>query len=453
MRIALSLLAILMTLVAGAGFTVLLWRGKRAILWSELFGYGWLLGAGIVSMLVAIGGAILPGSVLVAAVSAVCVFIGAAAWKKIQKGFPIEFGFGTATVWEKWLSLIVLLPILYMGYAAFRDAMLWDGLVVWELKARHAFLAGGSLPGTYFSDASRARFHPSYPLYLPFTELWVYLWVGDSDQTAVKLIFPIFYAAALLLLWSASLRITGKTWVAAMTSVLPIFIPFLADHGLGLVEGYADFPLAAMYLAGVASLLAWRLKGIEGAWPVAVVCAALLPWMKQEGIILLASLIALAGVIHGVSGWRRTLVFALPGIAVALSWRLAMRWVHAVDESVFQTITSESLSHNLPRLLPIVQSMGYRLSLLKNWGLLWYSVPAALFCLAWRKQKIAIFLTVALLTPLALDVIPYLFTSLDLQFHITSSFDRLAVQVSLVAVLCLGLILSGARSDSGCDEQ
>lgn len=443
MRFAASILAILMVFLAGTGLIALLWRGARAILLTELLGLGWLLGAGLVSILLAVGGLFLPGSILLVAVSAICVLLGALGWRRMRHGFSIEMGLAGVANWEKWLSLIALLPIAYMAFATLHHAMLWDGLIVWELKARHAFLAGGSLPVSYFSDATRARYHPGYPLYLPFTELWVYLWVGDCDQTVVKLILPIFYAAATLLLWSSMLRLTGRAWAATLTSVLPIFIPLLADHFLGLLEGYADFPLATLYLAGVAALLAWRLKAIEGHWRIAVACASFLPWIKQDGIILLASLIAVAALVHGRSGWRRTLLFALPGALIAVAWRLAMHGVHAVDESVFQPVTRETLTQNLPRLWPIVETMGDRLSLLKNWSLLWYAVPVALLCLAWRQRSMTAWLLAALVVPLFLDIGPYLFTSLDLHFHITSSFDRLALQISLVAVLCLGLALAG----------
>lgn len=446
MRIAACLLAILMMLSAGMGFTAWLWRGGRAIFAAEWLGLGWLFGAGLVSLALALGGLLLPGSILLPIVAVACLLLGLLGLTRWRQGFAVESGLGGVAGWEKWLSLLVLLPIFYMSYAAFRDALLWDGLVVWELKARHAFLAGGSLPAAYFTDATRARFHPSYPLYLPFTELWTYLWMGDCDQTVMKVIFPLFYAASVLLLWSGVLRLTGKAWAATATSVLPIFIPLMADHGLGLVEGYADFLLATVYLAGLVALLAWRSQGLESGWRVAVACAALLPWVKQDGLLLLASLIAVAVLVHGWAGWRRTLLFALPGMVVVLGWKLAMRAVHAVDESVFQPVTAQTISHNLPRLGPIVSAMGYQLSQIKNWSLLWYAVPVALVCLVWRQRQTGWWLLAALLGPLALDMVPYLFTKLNLAFHILTSFDRLALQISLVAVLSLGLALTGPET-------
>jgi len=439
------LLAVLTVFAAGSGLTLALWRRSGAILAAEFFGLAWLLGAGVVSALLALAGIGLTGGALFAVVTLGTLLLGALGVQRLREGARIETGWAGAPAWEKWLSVIALIPIGYIAAVTFRDAMNWDGLLIWESKARHAFLAGGSLPAEYFSDATRVRNHPNYPLYLPFTELWVYLWIGDCDQTAVKAIFPIFYAAAMALLWSATWRLSGRLWVAALTALVPLFVPLMADHGLGLLQSYADFLLGSVYLAAVGALLAWRLKGVEGAWPVAVACAALLPWIKQEGMLLLGSLVLLAALVHGWRDWKRTLLFALPGIGIVVAWRIAMHSVHVVDGTAFQALTLENLRANLPRLGPIIYLMGAQLALLKAWSLLWLAVPVALACLAAQRRREALWLAVALLVPLLLDVIPYLFTRLDLVFHIATSLDRLILQLSLVAVLCLGLALEGSR--------
>lgn len=439
------LLAVLTVFAAGSGLTLALWRRSGPILAAELFGWSWLLGAGVVSALLALAGTVLSGGVLFASVAAGTLLLGLLGGQRLRAGLRVETGLGGAPAWEKWLSILALLPVYYIGAVAFRDALTWDGLLIWEAKARHAFLAGGSLPAAYFSDATRVRFHPAYPLYLPFTELWVYLWVGDCDQTAVRVVFPIFYAAAMALLWSAALRLSGRLWVAALTALLPLFVPRMLDHGLGLLQGYADFILAAVYLAGVGALLAWRAKGVAGGWPIAVTCAALLPWIKQEGVLLMGSLCVLAALAHGWRGWRRVLLFALPGIVTAVSWRLALHSVQVVEETTFHALTLENLRASLPRLGPIFYFMGRQFSSLANWSLLWFSVPVALLCLAWQRRREALLLAVALLLPLLLDVIPYMFSRLDLVFHLSTSLDRLVLQLALVAVLCLGLALEGSR--------
>ncbi len=439
------LLAMATIWLAGAGLVLVLWRGPQAIFWAELFGLGWLFGAGLISVALTLGGAVFSGGALIAAVAGIAMIFAALGAKRLRDGARLSTGFHGAAPWEKWLSLIALLPILYMAVFTFRDVINWDGLFNWESKARHAFLAGGALPACYFSDATRVRNHLSYPLYLPFTELWVYLCIGDCHQTAVKVLFPTFYAAATALLWSAARRLTGRLWMAAVTALLPLFIPWMTDHGLGLLQGYADFILAAVYLASVGALLVWRVKGVEGAWPIAAAGAALLPWVKQEGVLLLASLLVQAALARGWRGWRATLLFSAPAVAGLIVWRLALFALRAVEVSDFQPITLASLQANLPRLSTIFLLMAAQLSLWENWSLLWWGVPLALACLAWQRRRETLGLAVAIGLPLLLDVIPYLFTRLDLFFHIQTSLDRLVLQISLVAVLTLGLALEGKR--------
>jgi hypothetical protein len=438
--------------LAGAGCVLALWRGSQAILGAELFGLGWLLGAGLISVALTLAGTVFSGAALIGAVASIAIIFAALGVKRLRDGVRVSTGFHGAAPWEKWLSLIALLPILYMAAVTFRDAINWDGLFNWESKARHAFLSGGVLPASYFSDESRLRNHLSYPLYLPFTELWIYLCIGDCHQTAVKLLFPTFFAAAIALLWSAARRLTDCLWIAAATALIPLFIPWMTDHGLGLLQGYPDFILAAVYLASVAALLVWQVKGVEGAWPVAAAGAALLPWVKQEGVLLLVSVLAQAALARGWRGWRSTLLFSAPALAGLIAWRLGLSALQTVEESVFHPVTLASLQANLPRLNTIFHLMAGQLSLRENWSLLWWGVPLALACLAWQRRRETLGLTVAIGLPLLLDVVPYLFTRLDLFFHIQSSLDRLVLQISLVAVLTLGLALEGKRPSNadGC---
>lgn len=436
------LMAVLTVLSAGLGVTLALRRRSSSIMADELFAWSWLLGAGVISMLLALGGTVLSGVALVAVVTILALAGGVYGVMRLRGGVRVETGLAGIAGWEKWVSLLALVPVGYFAWAAFRDAMVWDGLFIWEAKARHAFLAGGSLPASYFADATRVRFHPIYPLYLPFTELWVYLWAGDCDQTAVKIIFVIFYAAAIALLWTSVKRFTGRPWIATVTALLPLFVPYMADHGLGLVQGYADFILAAVYFAGVSALLAWRIKGEEGAWPIAVACAALLPWIKQEWKILFPSLVLLAAVMHGWRGWKRTLLFPLPGVVIAGVWGAVIGKL-SVPEDVFFPMNLQNLIAGLPRLETIFSLMGHHLALRTNWGVLWFIVPAALLSLACRRRKETPWLALALLVPLAIDVGPFLLTKLDLDFHIKTSVDRLYLQISLVAVFALGLALEG----------
>lgn len=465
-------LALVTILFAGLGLTALLWRGPRPILAAEMFGLAWLFGAGVVSALLAIGGIFLSGLPLFASVLFAVLALGITGFRRCRAGHCCivldtvdapQSKAELSTVRSplsplfRYLALLApLVPVLYITWASFHQAMTWDGILIWEAKARHAFLAGGHLPAAYFTDATRLGFHPSYPLYLPFAELWMYLWIGDCDQNAVKAIFPFFYAAAIALLWSTAFRLSGgHRGCAALAALLPLFIPMMTDHGFSLIHGYADFLLGTVYLAGVGALLTWRFRGVESGWRIATVCGALLPWIKQEGLFLFASLLALAMFVsfQRWSDWRamsisrRIIVLALPGICVLVVWKLALIVLHITPQKVFLPLTVENLIARLPRLSPILYLLGHQLAMLRNWSLLWFLFPIAIGILAWplRRGREALCLALAVFLPLSLDLVPYIFTRLDLVTHVITSIERLVLQLTPVAVLALALAAGDGR--------
>jgi hypothetical protein len=201
--------------------------------------------------------------------------------------------------------------------------------------------------------------------------------------------------------------------------------------------------LAAVYLSGVSALMTWRVKGEKGAWLIAVACAALLPWIKQEGKILFPSLVFLAAVMHGWREWKRALLFAVPGVVDFGGWAVALRILTVTPETTFLPTNVPNLIAGLPRLGTIFARMGHHFSLRENWSVLWFVVPIALVSLAVQRRRETLWLALALFVPLLLDLVPFLLTNIDLGFHLTTSVDRLYLQISLVAVLTLGLALDG----------
>ncbi len=448
MRIPGILLALLTLWGAGFGVLMLLWRSSRALLWTELLSWPWIFGAGTVTLALTLVGTVLPAAACFPVIALLSLGLGAVGLRRFRAGGTAGWGIAESRPWEKWSCLLILVPIGYMAAVAWRDALVWDGLLIWEAKARHAFLAGGTLPGSYFSDATRVKFHPNYPLFLPFTELWVYLWTGEADQTAVKVIFPVFFATLILLLWSIVRRLGGKVWMATATALLPLFVPLMMDHGLGLLQGYADLLLGTVYLAAVGGLLMWRIRGIEEGWYISAACVALLPWIKQEGLLLFASIVLPAVTMGLGRRWKRAAIFVVPGAVVLVGWKLAMHLVNARQETVFFPPTFDNIWLNLPRLQPIIWSFGVQVSQITRWSLLWYAVPLALVWMLVQRRKGAGTMATVVVLPLLLDIGPYVLTRLDLKFHITTSMERLIVQVSPIAVLCLGLALVGKEADA-----
>src|SRR5262249_5806606 len=133
-----------------------------------------------------------------------------------------------ASVTEWIFSGIVLVEIAVLLFVSFKHTLGWDGLLNWELKARYAFFNGGSGAGSDYSNAWPAFSHPEYPLGIPFTELWLYLWMGEPNQFWVKIIFPLFYAAGAPLLAVLVSRLSGRRWLGLLIAALLPFVPSIS---------------------------------------------------------------------------------------------------------------------------------------------------------------------------------------------------------------------------------
>lgn len=298
-----TLAGLLIIFAAGCGLTFLLARNVGQIAVAELIALSWLFGGGVVSLGLWLLGTVLRGIWLQSAVTIISLLLllgGVAQWRRRKVFVRIPW----PCHWiESALAVLLGLGIALVFVLTFKHTLGWDGLVIWELKARYAYLSGGALPSAYFSDATRVFSHPEYPLFLPMLETWLYFWIGDCDQYWVKLIFPIFYTIAVLLLGQAGVLLSGKRVIGLIAANLFLFVPFLTNFSGGVLLGYADSLLATFYLAAFYFLLVFARENSARGLSIFVALAAILPWIKREGMILWLILAVCGGFVI----WRRQL--------------------------------------------------------------------------------------------------------------------------------------------------
>lgn len=440
MNVLAMLGALAVIFIAGYGLTRWLMKGEERVWSFELLGYSWIFGTGVVSGLLAVAGMCVRGPLLVAVVAVASVILGLVGLRKSGGQLRPRFFPDDTQRWEIALTFLSLVPIGFLTVQTFRETLHWDGLLVWEIKARIAFQNGGAVPITYFPDVRLLWSHPAYPLYLPMLELWVYLWLGEMHQFLVKAIFPIFYLAAACVLWSAGLRLTGRVWLGSAATLLLFSIPRVVGAQGGVLQGYADFPLAVIYLAAFAALL--HSVGGERCWvKVAALASALLPWVKQEGVVLWVCFAITAAWL-----WRRdrrtALMLIAPGLVTLLAWRAFLSFAEVAHETTFQPLSVATLGANLTRLPPLLHRVGEEFIRLRAWSLLWPLTAMALGILLCQRQRSAAPLAFGIIAPLALYLIPYLFTTMQpWEMHVETSLDRLILQLAPLAILPLVLVL------------
>lgn len=438
-----GLLAGLFTLWApGFGLTLILLRGNSRINFLECAALGWLFGGGVISLLLCLGGFVFSGPALQSSVTIAALALAVFGWHFTRSAQSQIFLPRPKTPLQWFLAGAIALEILLMFYASTGHGLGWDGLINWEVKARYAYFHDGVIPAEYYRSETRAFTHPAYPLLIPMTELWLYLWMGDAQQFWIKLIFPFYYAALAILLAAAIRRLTSERWPALTASALLFFVPFLSNSPGNASGGYVDVPLSALYFVTIAYLLVYTMNGRTSALRIYAASLALLPWAKREGAVLWL----IAGLCGAFVLWRkasspRSYFLMLPGLVIMAAWKIFLRAMHTREAREFMPMSLATLREQLPRLVPIVRMVSREMIETTRWSLFWPAVIFAFACLVWRmrdRRLLVIALSVA--APIFIYAATYLFSVWpDYTLHFEASFSRLLAQVMPVAWLAIAL--------------
>ena len=402
---ALALLGAFGTLlIAGYGLLASLVRQKTPFTLTEQFAFSWLLGTGAVSLLLWIFGLFTHGVLLPGLVSIICVSLGLVGWKRMVPR-PLR---GVPSPLEIFFGIIVVIEIGIVFYLSFVHTLGWDGLLNWEIKARYAFANGGVIPATYFSDSGRAFSHPEYPLAIPFTELWLYLWLGEADQFWAKTIFPIFYVAGTFLVVALGRRLAGRTWIGLLMAAFLFFIPQITVEVGSAIAGYADFPLSVFYLATIGCVLCAAEPKDDAFFRLYAACLSLLPWVKRDGLILwiVAAACGVFVIVRTKRSSRHFLAF-LPGLLIICGWRFYLRAMHVPPAADFLPVNLATFSSHLDRVLPLLSALLAEFHNLPTWSLFWFVVAVGVASLLGQRWHPA---TLVLLTALFVPIVLYLLT-------------------------------------------
>ena len=443
--IVLGLLAALFTIgLAGCGVTIsILARGGRMNL-IECICLGWLLGCGVVSLLLWIGGMFCSGLFLQAVVTLICLLLAMIGWRVTRQANAKFYAPKPVTITEWILGSIIILEMVIFVFVSFKHTLGWDGLLNWEIKARYAFLNGGTIPASYYSSPSRTFSHPEYPLAIPFSELWLYLWMGEPNQFWVKIIFPLFCAAGAPLLALLVARLSGTRWIGLLSAALLPFVPSVLGSPGGIVVGYVDVPLSVFYLAALGYLLVWFNTNDSRFLIVFAACSAFLPWTKSEGIILWLVVVAIGFVLGLIKRRLATVLTSIvPGCALILAWRIYLKLVHLWPHSDFSRPSLGVLRQNFGRLGEIFGILVVSLAERTHWSTFWVLAGVAVVYLFASRKVDRIAVAAAIIVPILLYSVTYVFSNWPTYTaHMTSSFPRLLLHVMPVGWLAIGLALS-----------
>ncbi len=440
MDILLPLTGLLILLAGGLGVALLIIPRDRAPAVSEVLSLSLLCGAGLISISSFLLGFLLAGRWLQAAVTVISIgfLVAGLTVTRVRPGWPLP-----ADTISALLAIIIIVQAAVVIWLSYHFTLGWDGLLNWEIKARIAYLNNGVIDSAYLRDTTRAFSHPNYPLLIPLAEAWFYGWIGRPDQQIIKLLFPLYYLAAMGLLFAGSKLLGARSWIQLIPGLLVATVPIAVFHEGSSTSGYADFPLGVYYLAAVVYLLAYWQEGKGRTLLTVGILASLLPWTKAEGTVLWTVVMSLASAraFHN-RHYVRWIQALLPGLVLMAGWNLRRHLAGVIVPRDYYPVGISSIWENRWRVPVIANVAGSQLIEWRYWGVWWLAaaICAVILLIIVRDRLQLLALVAATVFPILAYMSTYVFSTwTDVPLHITTSFPRLLVHVFLVAGLIIGL--------------
>ncbi len=179
---------------------------------------------------------------------------------------------------EKILIAWIGLKLLYIFFEALiKPVVAWDALAHWSFTAK-VFFVERTIP-SFLMQISGANAHSNTQL-CPLLQAWLYISMGTWNEIMSKIIFPIFFAAMLLIFYYVIRREQSRLKSLLFTFFLSS-LPLLAYHST--IE-YADIAVAFYTLAAVLMLLRFfNVLDLKFLWGSALLFS-LSYFSKEEGM-------------------------------------------------------------------------------------------------------------------------------------------------------------------------
>jgi hypothetical protein len=358
----------------------------------------------------------------------------------------------------KWIVLPVLLAsLLLRALIAFREVWLrptypWDAWSAWAVKAKTWFLLGHYVP---FASMQDWILKPDADLYTgvawryPDALAWMQVWfasaAGDWIEPLVNLPWLALWIA-LLFGHYGQWRALGMCRTRALFFVYLLgSLPLLLVHAA--IAGYADIWVAALFGFGVLAWMRWLQRREVGQLLLALICAAVLPTLKLEGLVWAVCLLAAIAFGALPSRWRgRCLIFAsVAFLALCILGGLhsllgLTGWAGAKGASGSSSL---AFSWHGDAALGIARTLFAQ----PNWHLLWWIVTPLI---VWRWRELIarewLWLPGLLLQVcVALLLFLFLFTDAGHWAQNFTAINRLVLQITPALVTLLAMLLRDAR--------
>ncbi len=380
-------------------------------------------------------------------------------------GFKLFFsgaGFGGL-----FFLLIIFSQVIYAFlYGIIPPISSWDAYQTWFFKANVFFKDRGVVAS--FFDIPLV--HPDYPLLIPLSAAWVYTCLGYINDVLVRAIYPLQYVSLLLIFYYLVKR-TSSVRTALVFSALLSITPIIMVHGAGLpvrigelytgdFVGYADLALSIYFLAAAGFFYLYVIEETKPQLFLTALFLGLGAWTKDEGFVfaLLGGLMVLGHMAltrkTSKTGWVTFLFFIGILSLVAGPW-VIYKSILRIPGEYDRSVGPATFINNLNRLPAIFSFIGFILfKKVSLYNFTWYAYVVSNI-VRWRKafRRPLLYLNLIVAAQISVYVFVFIITYLDLDFHLKTSVDRLAMQLTPLAMFIVAANLSGfLRSKEPADR-
>ena len=335
-------------------------------------------------------------------------------------------------------------------YAFFRALIkpieAYDAIAIYAIKSKIFFMAK-SIPHDYFRAAGLLFPHPDYPLNIPLSETFVYMFLGRINEQLVKSVFPLYYVAALGILYFGIRRFSSRTYALVFTFILAS----VSQFNNFATNGYMDLPLAYYYLAGTLFLFYWfRETDKTGFLYISAIMTALAGWTKNEGLVCCAANVILLTVFLFSNRSKIKSRFIMHGIGYAavimaalLPWLSVRNAAHLVN-SDFGVLNADQFNiiKQSYKIWPILYEFQRQIFGPNKWNILWMII--ILMAVVYRKkiftggQK---YVTISLILPVCGYALAHIFAQKEIVFLMRTVWSRQMIHFVPIAVYWLAYLL------------
>lgn len=224
-------------------------------------------------------------------------------------------------------------------------------------------------------------------------------------------------------------------------------------------SGYADFPLAVVWLCALIHAMEYWSTGKLSAARLTGVSAMFLPFVKNDGVIaLLCIALTIMPKVVQDRNWKAAAWMMTPGFGVLCGWHMLIKLSH-VKEGDLVPFTLGNLLAHLDRTGTLVRSTIQELLTWNHWSILWpAAIVAAIVLVSHTRMATWYPLVVNALLPLLLYPCVFFFSAwVPFQAHVGSALPRLFIHsapaaILLVSVACGSLLGMGDTSTSPNDS-